>query len=360
MKQIWKTHSGRISVFLLVLIIMLVLILPVYVPQTVKTIARIIPEKEWIISKGQDGRLLSVLKNHRLAKTENYTLNIFERGDAVQFRLNPQLQPGSFINKNDTVGFIYSNEIERELARLEGSLSAQKASLLMSLTGEKNALIQAARQELLAAEKQAELQKSILERQKTLFENNLISREQYDNELTKYELFKSNAQIAKAQVEAVSTGEKEELLNYIRSQINALEKEINVFKTRRDRYHLTAPLSGELNMNFSTDTLAHIRSSDSFIAVLPVIYEDLPRIKNGAKLILSPLNTPDPVEGRIIMIDKIIRVFQGRQVIYATAVIEDAHQALLPGLIMKGEITCNQVLLREYVYNIIKDIFFWN
>ena len=65
----------------------MVLFLPIKVPYTIETAALLLPEKEWVISRTADGRLISAVQNNLRGTAESYTITGFDRDDAVQFVL---------------------------------------------------------------------------------------------------------------------------------------------------------------------------------------------------------------------------------------------------------------------------------
>ena len=108
----------QVFFLLLGVAVIVVLVVPFKVPYSIKTSGKLMPAKEWILSKGSDGRLIENLFDHQRGVSEKFSVIQFDRGDAVQFKLNDDLASNSTIVAGDTVGSIRSNEIERQIIRL--------------------------------------------------------------------------------------------------------------------------------------------------------------------------------------------------------------------------------------------------
>jgi hypothetical protein len=358
--EFFKSNKNKILIGAVIVILILLLIIPVPVSKSISTSGRIFPATEWTVLKDQNGQVLTIERDYRNASTKSYSLNTFERGDAIQFNLISDLRPGSYITAGDTLGYIYSNEAERELSILRGTLSSQKAELIMNRSGEKASLIEMAEGELEAAVKQKELQQSILQRQETLFKNQLISNEEYENELTKYEIYNKNVSIARAQLEAITSGQKSEMLNYIQSQIRSVEREIAVYENRLDRYRLISPMDGELCMNFAGDTLLLIRNSKEYVLVFAVNVAEYSKLKTGKSATMYARGNMLQAHGEVLIIDNSVKVMNGRQFVYALASAETHSGKLLPGMLLECSIQCDKQTLPDLIFSFIGSIFTWN
>ena len=90
--------------------VIVALVMPFKVPYSIKTSGKLVPAKEWILSKGSDGRLIESLFDHQKGVSESFSVTQFDRGDAVQFKLNDDLASNSTIVAGDTVGSIRSSD----------------------------------------------------------------------------------------------------------------------------------------------------------------------------------------------------------------------------------------------------------
>ena len=122
-------------------VIVLLLVLPIKLNYSLHVKGKILPGKEWIVYKGTDGRLTSLLTNYKTGINQSYDVTLFDRGDAMKFTFNTALHSGSHIEIDDTIAVLYSNEIERQIENLKGLIASAKASLILYATGEKESII---------------------------------------------------------------------------------------------------------------------------------------------------------------------------------------------------------------------------
>ena len=306
----------------ILIIVLLVRFLPIQYPYKITSAGKILPAKSWIVSKGNSGQLISFLQNREKGVVDNYSVKEFERGDDIHLQLKEDFKIGKTIKEKDTVGFIYSNVIEMELARLQSELNVAKSTLDFNLTGEKESLIREAEENLKFYVSQAETQKKILERQKALREKNLISQEEYELTLNQAELNDISIAIAKARLESVSTGAKKEQIDLINSQIQSLEKQISVLRKRYTGYNLVSPINGVVSSLISGDTLFTISDNHKFIVMIPVKMGEVEFVKIDSEVEINYPLTNESQIGKIILIDNSVHNLSGQQVIFAVASIE--------------------------------------
>ena len=63
----------------------------------------------------------------------SYGVTEFQRGDVVQFLLNPKMSNQKYVLAGDTIGWIVSNEEQRNLIQLKGELNIMKAEMVPTL-----------------------------------------------------------------------------------------------------------------------------------------------------------------------------------------------------------------------------------
>ncbi len=343
--------------FLLVLITIIVTVIPIKFPYKITTVGRILPAKSWIVSKGNSGQLISFLHDRKKGIVDNYSVKEFERGDDIQLLLNPEVRIGKIVNEKDTVGFIYSNEIEKQLALLMSELSVTKSSLEFNKSGEKESVIKEAEENLNYFLKQASEHKKILARQKALFEKNLASKEEYELTLNQAELNDISIAIAKAKLESVSTGSKEEQIELINNQIKSLQKQIEVLQKRYGSYYLISPLNGVISNLASGDTLFSISDNRDFVVMIPVKFSDVSYIHDNTEIEIRLPQSSEKLKGKIIFTDNSALKLLNEQVIVSIASVETTDP-LAYGLMIECVIDGGSASIYEHLKRFMnKNIF---
>lgn len=337
---------------ILIALIIVLLLLPIKFNYNLYVKGKILPSKEWIIYKGTDGRLTSQLINYRMGISQSYDVNLFDRGDAMQFAFDEGLYSGSEIKVNDTIGVVYSNEIERQIENLKGQIISAKASLSLNLTGEKEAIIEQENRNLEYAIKQAEEQKKILDRMKVMHEKGLVSQEEYEITKGNYDLNNINISISKARLQTVETGAKQEQIGFIKSQITSLQNELDVLKNRFEGLTIISPITGVVNRKTNSDTLMTISDASEFILINPVKVNDKKFISSSALIDIYAVGKKQNVNATVIEIDNNVKIINGIQVVTVTSVVNGKGVDIIPNLIVDCYIHTGKLSPIDYLIRV--------
>jgi hypothetical protein len=348
-----KTYVLWVGILFLLIII---LFLPIKVPYSIKSPGKILPAKEWIVSKGPDGRLITVLKDNKLGISRNYSVSQFERGDAIQFSIRPDISSGSAIKEKDTVASIYSNEIERQFIQLKGELEVAKASLAANETGEKQSSIREEKDRLEYMKKQAEEQKKIFNRLEALYQKDLVSQEEYEISKGTADLNQINISIAEAHLQTIQTGVKKEQIDYINSQIQSLQKQIDVLQKRFKNYTLISQVTGVAKRILGNDTLLVVSDTSEFVVLIPVKWEERNYLSSNQKVYLKAPDSSITQDATLVRIDKSIHPLNGGQVFFVTAFFDSPKIDFLSGLMVQCTIQCAPIRPVEYLKRIFSSI----
>jgi hypothetical protein len=338
------------------LILVIFLMLPIKIPYSIKAPGKILPAKQWIVTKGPDGRLITILKDNKLGISRNYSVSQFERGDAIQFSLRPNISSGSAIKEKDTVASIYSNEIERQFVQLKGELEVAKASLAANETGEKQSSIQEEKERLEYMKKQADEQKKIFNRLEALYRKDLISQEEYEISKGTTDLNQINISIAEAHLQTVQSGVKKEQIDYINSQIQSLQKQIDILQKRFKNYTLISQVTGIANPILGNDTLLIVSDTSEFVVLIPVKWEERNYLSQNQTIYLKTPDSSVTQDATLVRIDKSIHPLNGGQVFFVTAYFDSPKIDFLSGLMVQCSIQCNPIRPVDYLERIFLSI----
>lgn len=349
------TLRSRRSLFIGILVLViftLLFALPINLEYKLKVQGKLLPVKEWMMYKGTDGRLTSILTDYKLGINQSYDVTLFDRGDAIQFVLSSALHSGASIRIKDTIALVYSNEIERQIENLKGQIISAQALLSLNLTGEKEAIINQEKNNLVYAEKKATEQKKILDRLEALYKKGLASQEEYEVAKGTNELNQINILIAESRLNSVQTGSKAEQISYIKSQISALEKELTVIKKRYEGFTLLSPISGVVNRKTNSDTLIIISDTTEFVIISPIKIQDKKFIFPLQKVEIYLNNVLQDVKAHIIEVSSKVQILNGYQVVTALTSIESKSSDLMPGLFIDCYINTGSLTPIQYLERI--------
>ena len=317
----------------------------------------ILPYREWVLSGCNEGQLTATLRDNIAGTGEVSFFTQFIRGDAVRFRLHPSVQPGFYVNKGDTIGWIESRETELQLVQLNGELLSQKAFLTQAKSGEKESVIQEAQNRLEHAIEQVEEQKLIVKRTEDLYKTNFVPFQDYEIARNTLRLYEINVAIAQSQLLSVQTGVKQEEIEMISTQIANLEHEIDTLLDRLKDYTITCPITGLSFETFSADTLIVIGDVSRYAVKIPINLRIRDHVNQHQKVDFEIQGYNNLFHGSIQKIGNVATILRDEQVFVVTASMETNGQDPLAFTITRCSVICEPITLYEYLFRSINSVF---
>lgn len=333
-----------------VLVIALVLIfVPVRIPHTVSAYGRLLPSREWVLVRTDNGQLVSVLRSNSSGAVEQYSITQPERGDAMQFVLAPSVITGSKVRKGDTIGWVTSPELVQQLAALQGARDVAHAGLASARSGDKPAVVAQALGALAQARASYAEQEHLHARQAELHQRKILSDEEYELSRDRLAVLRSAVAVAEAQLASVTSGLKDEDVRQSATQVAALEREIEAVRARMNRFTHVAPLSGMLRNPHAVDTLLAVQDEETQVFLLPMHVRDCAQLKEGKEIRFDIPRTSLSGTALVRRIDRTVQYVQGEPVCIVTAEVRGDTRALRPGLIARCVVDCPPLTLGEYL-----------
>ena len=350
--KVSKMKKKRMKLFSIlvtaIIVIMFILFFPFKIPFYVKVPGKVIPHFEWLVIKSQDNQLFSILSDHLNEVVQQYTSIQFDRGDITNFKLNSSISSKGFVSSGDTVGVVYSSELEYMLSKLEGELSIAKATLKLYEAGEKESIITEAQRKLAHERERVNEQRSIVNRLRELRDQNLISKEEFEIASNKLELYDIKVDIAEARLQTVTTGAQQELIDTQLAKIKSIENEILSIYGRIRQLVLITPLNGAIQWFFNSDTLVSVQDTSSYVVIMPVKWKDHYFIDKDQEVRIKVPGMSDQLHGTVYKTSNVVQILNNRQIVVVTAVIGSSSQDFISGTLAGCTIKCQPVSIPEY------------
>jgi len=336
-------------------VIFILFFFEIKVHQTFNTYFEVHPVQKWMLTKGEEGQIVSKVADFQSSVSKDYSVVQFERGESMNFKMNPAAMSESFIHKGDTVGIIESSRLLERLAQLEGTIRVTTSDLAARSVGEKAALIEEAKNRIKFGEAKIQKIKLQYDRADELFKREYISKQEYESVLWGYKQTELENEINKAQLQALMTGNKKEDLQVLKSAINSYRIEAQLLKNRLNGLVITAPISGEVIKQFSQDTLLTVNNTSHFILTAPLRYEARYYLTEGDTIELSVKSSPEGLRGKLVSVSKEVRSLNGVQVLYINILVDSTSAGLIPGLVIQGELILPKVTIKEYLISLFRN-----
>ncbi|MFZ1730553.1 MAG: hypothetical protein WBQ23_04665 [Bacteroidota bacterium] len=342
---------GRVFlvVITLIVIVLILIFVPVRIPHTVSAYGKLLPAREWVLVRSENGLLTSVLRSNSSGAVEEYSVTQPERGDAMQFVLSPGVVNGRSVHKGDTIGWITSPELVQHLAALQGALEVAQAGLSSARSGDKPAVVEQARGTLAQARAAFDEQDHLHTRQVELHKRNILSDEVFELSRDRLAVLRSAVTVAEAQLSSVTSGLKSEDIRYSESRVRAIESEIEAVRARMSRFTHLAPLSGMLRNPHAVDTLLAVQDEETQVFLLPMHVRDCGQLKEGMEIRFDIPRTSLSGTAVLRKIDRTVQYMEGEPVCIITAEVRGETKSLRPGLIARCVVDCPPYSLGEYL-----------
>ena len=313
---------------------------PILIPSVVNTYANIMPANKWVLAKGMAGQLIASTFNYQTGISDGYRVSNFANGSSVFFSVSPSLKPGQHVAVGDTVGSVYSSEMQERLVALNGQLAAAEGQLAVSATGSKSSIVEVAQQRLEAAKRKRADYQLIVVRTQALFHDYLLPPGEYDKVQSTIHNLDDAIAIEQANLDAAKTGEKPEQVAVVASQIAALKDEINAIRSRAATYTLCSPIEGTVSPTFSGDMLLTILATSHYVALMPIRATDYARVAATPNARVTVVGFSRRVQGRIVAVNRELQLQGTQKVVMATALLDSPPDDLLPGSLAQCRIEC--------------------
>lgn len=301
--------------WILVAATLIFLVLPIEIPYYVKTQVQLLPSEEWMITRINGDQFTTKLTNRITGAVEKYQTFQFDRGDVISIAFAENISAGSKIGKNDTVAYIGSKDIEREISRLRGEIKSAEANLEVYRSSEKESIISEEEERLNYARKQFEEQEKLNERNKKLFAKQLISEEDFQISERRLELYRINIRVREEKLASVKTGSKSSLVGLAESNLESLEEQLEAVLNKYSAHVLTSPIDGSVFIPESEDTLLKVGSRSAYTAIIPVESKYFRDIKAGSGVELSISEADSLIHTKVVRIDNQISNLLGKKYI---------------------------------------------
>ncbi|MCU0371525.1 MAG: hypothetical protein MUC31_08920 [Bacteroidales bacterium] len=343
-------HFNRRHILILFLIlVVLTIFLPIPVRYSFVASARIYPIKEWKLSRGTEEGFWSQTYNYETDALGDFKNYRFERGDIAELVIREDLVFDAPVNSDETVARIESYYIENEIVRLKNLRDVEMANKNVVSTGEKESLVEQAQRQYSYALQQLDLEKKNFARQERLFRDSVITPADYDISENSLKLAEINAQVAYDQLQALSTGEKDPVVNLSEKIISSYEKEIERLETQKMQYTIATPIGGILSYKTEIGGILKVSDISKLLLKIPVAYQHSSYLNSLYKVTFSTPDNKITVNATFKGFDESVNLIQNQQFVIAHAVTTEPISGIYPGMIVQCRIYCDKVRLLEYL-----------
>ena len=317
-------------------------------PYDIEVPCQIVGQKSWALIQVEPDKLLSKTYDNTQDKTLNFTLLQFDREDFVKFQ--HFIKEDFWINKDDPVAKVISLDNQIMMANLTGELEKARDNLAIATAGEKEALTKEAEHALELAKIQFEAYAPQYQRNKELYEKNLISPSEWEITRATYDGYQSNIALQEARLEVMRTGEKDEIVRYMKDHVSQLQNQVQLMNSKMELGDIRAPFDGVISYPSQDSIICLIENTDSLLCKLPIPVSELKFVDPGHSINIRLYETDNEYEAVLMDTGRRSKLINGSPVYIGTGYLHSETNDAAPGMIGIAEVHCDEVSLIELLY----------
>lgn len=353
----------KAGLLILLIFVLLLVVVAAFVdfPYYIRARGVVFPVEEWVLLKGSGGTLIHQHENYRNGIVHEYGSAEFQRGDTGKYIFNEALLEEGYVNKGDTLAWVYSSDVYLQLIALQGQLAYNQSLLEVYLTGEKPEDITLAENQIDLALQELETQRLLTQRNEVLFKNEVISPQEYELILNDLKVKELAVVIARSHLNSLLTGVKKEEVRLVESQIDALKSQIEQLNMHIGAFHLISPVSGNVIRErhfipeFGEEVILRVADFSTAMISLPIDYNEEPYVHRGQMVTLKSATGFLNITGEVFSIDNTVTVVNNRPKIFLNVQVENPpSEKILRNMVVDARIYGGTVGLVEYLKRISK------
>lgn len=358
-----KKALGIITI-LVVLALFLILSFQIEIPYRVSSSGVIMPVQEWSLYQSTGGGLVHIYEDHLNGVVSEYGVSEVQRGDVARYQFDDALIKRGYIQRGDTIAKMFTSDILLNIIELEGQLSYQQSLLAVYLAGEKQ-------EEVLVAENQIELARQELENQRIqteriirLFEEGVVSQQEYELSVNELRVKEYAFEIARSQYNSLIAGSKPEDIEAVRSMISAIEEQLDQMHKHMNAFHLVSPIDGKIIRERNpvlenlTGIVLRIADFSAFVVLMPVDFSEEQYLNTGMQVKLSISSGHKEYIGELVAIDKTVQIINNKPKIFLTVLFSNEQEEnMYRNVMVQASVECGPIGFWEYMNRLSRFVY---
>jgi len=324
-----------IGAFVCVAVVLAVLI---KIPESVSGSCLIDPGRHWKLTEMRPGSYKTVTDDLLAGELRHYRVYQFDRPSFVDFSLAADTR-GDLVSAGDVLATANSTSLAIELIERQTDLAEARAELAILKSGSKSTVLKRAELSIRLAESELAAYLVQYDRQKNLYEEEILSSEDWEIFESRLDLLNLDVEIARAKLEELSTGSTPEKIEQSLTSISSLEKELAAVQEMVEALDIRTPIGGHLSLKERTGSLLSVTDNDSMIAriLIPQSQARKPQVGQMFNMIV-PGFVEDEFAGRVLRIDQQVTLTGAGPFITVFGLLENGDGRLVSGMTGRAKI----------------------
>ncbi|MEZ5358173.1 MAG: efflux RND transporter periplasmic adaptor subunit [Candidatus Zixiibacteriota bacterium] len=353
------TKPRNLIIWGIVLIGAVVLLFFIPMPHQVGGDVVISPYAEYnIYHLAEQARLELTLRKGGKSREFSSEHILLSTGDLAVLKLIPLVKEGDMVKAGDTLATIVSSQVSTgldgayaELRRLKNQIALAKAPPKPEEVETATAAVNAARSSV------EQLQKDI-DRNKSLYEKKLISKQELEKSESDLALAQSLLEEARARLRLVKAPPKPEEIDVLESQIANQQARVDYLLEQQDAQAIVSPIGGQVVAYYRDNLLLKIADMSKVEVAIPIMDNFLEYVTEDAQVNVKVRTYAARIfSGQVTQISgsaAVARFGDNRARFPVYAVLDNTDRLLKDGMSGYAKISCGDASLFNIIFNRIK------
>jgi putative peptide zinc metalloprotease protein len=362
------TRPRNLIVGGIVIVTLIIVIFIIPFPRNVGGDVIVRPVAEYTITlfSGQ-GLLEAKLRLGGVARQFNTEHIQLSTGDLSVLRLTPLVQEGDDIRKGDTLAAIASTQVSSNLQAARAELQRLNGELALAQSPPKPEEIATAQAAVAAARASVDQLEKDNDRNKSLYEKNLISGQEVEHGQSLLDVARSNLEETEAKLQLLKSPPKPEEIGILKSKIATQEANISLLMSQAAAQVITSPIDGIVTALYRNNLLFRISDMSKIEVSIPITDNYLEYVEPDADVRIKVRTYSDHVfEGHVTHIansadDASYNDNRARFSVYG--VVDNTSDMLRDGMSGYAKISCGKASLFTIFMDRVKSFIrveFWS
>ena len=280
-------------------------------------------------------------------------------------RLEPVIKEGQKVKAGDLVAHLASNQYLNDLNTVKARITAARANYELLKKGPRAEEIQKAKDKVDQLKVLSGTKEQERSRFQKLWEQKLVSQEEWDKVDGGYRVLKSELSIAENRLKILWETPRPEELKKAEAEIEQLEAQAAYYRDQVQSSEIRSPISGLVTKIRPYGDIVSIVKYDSVLVMIPVSEKDMDVVQKEQKVRFKVRSYPGKTfPGLITKIPQQSELSKERIVFPLTAKAANLDLLLKPGMTGQAKIYCGKkpilsIILRKIVRWFRVEVWSW-
>jgi multidrug resistance efflux pump len=285
------------------------------------------------------------------------------------------VEEGQWVNKDQPLALQSTRVHQKDLDATQASLDEKKAKLALVKSGAKPEQIEKAKQQVDRARVKLEYDTKEANRLKGLYEQGVVSEEDYDNAAKTQDVDREQLEVAKAELKLVMASFRPEEIDALEADVRRLQTEVEYYKQNVGLTKILSPVSGQIVTPYLSmkvgqnlkegDVFAVIQDAKTIQAEVQVPEGDVSEVSVGAKVKIKTWAYPNNIfTGSVALIAPVAEAQSSGNVVRVLTEVSNSNLLLKPEMTGYAKIESDWkpvgVILSRLLYRFFMvEVWYW-